>query len=418
MLNDLPTPPLSYSTAALAKPIRVGRITLGHRLALAPLTRLRADKNHVHGDLAVEYYTQRASTPGTLLVTEGTFIADRAGGFDNVPGIWNADQVQAWKRVTDAVHARGSFIFCQLWALGRAAERSTLPAQYDIHSSGNISISEGAAPQAQMSDYIQGGNKPRPLTIEEIDEYVETYAQAARNAIEAGFDGVEVLSANGYMLDQFLQTNANNRTDAYGGSAANRIKFTTRVVRAVAAAIGVDRVGLRLSPYERFNGMYSGPLAAMETFSLIIRTLAPLGLGYLHVTEPRVSGQLQTAQDSGWGLQETIDWATAIWLGKPGAEATVTKTLQVEDLPVVDGTAAPTNVLIVAGGYTAQTAATRATDADLGGEDVVIAFGRYFISNPDLPARVLKGIPLAKYDRTTFYKRESPVGYTDYPFAE
>ncbi|KAH7060367.1 NADPH dehydrogenase [Auriculariales sp. MPI-PUGE-AT-0066] len=337
MLNDLPTPPLSYSTAALAKPIRVGRITLGHRLALAPLTRFRADKNHVHGDLAVEYYTQRASTPGTLLITEGTFIADRAGGFDNVPGIWNADQVQAWKRVTDAVHARGSFIFCQLWALGRAAERSI----------GNISIS---------------GNKPRPLTIEEIDEYVETYAQAARNAIEAGFDGVEVLSANG----DFLQTNANNRTDAYGGSAANRIKFTTRVVRAVAAAIGVDRVGLRLSPYERFNGLRLG-------------------------------------------LQKSIDWATAIWLGKPGAEATVSKTLQVEDLPVVDGTAASTNVLIVAGGYTAQTAATRATDADLGGENVVIAFGRYFISNPDLPARVLKGIPLANYDRTTFYKRNRPL---------
>jgi len=185
----------------------------------------------------------------------------------------------------------------------------------------------------------------------------------------------------GYLLDQFLQLAANNRTDAYGGSAHNRVRFTTRVVQSIASAIGADRVGLRLSPYERFNGMYTGPRDALETFSLLIRTLAPLGLAYLHLTEPKVSGQLQASEDSGHGLKENIEWAAGLWFGRDGAEEEVRAALGVDKLPEVDGTPASTNVLVVAGGYTPETAAARAEEAEKKGERLVIAFGRYFISN-------------------------------------
>jgi NADPH2 dehydrogenase len=384
---------------------------------MAPLTRYRADDKHVHGELGLKYYEQRASVPGTLLITEATFIAERAGGDDNVPGIWSDEQVEGWKKIVTAVHAKGSFIYLQLWALGRTAIRDMLPKQYDIVSSGNLPAPPSSLTGSKDAYSHTDGTTPRPLTVAEIDEYVETYVQAARNAIRAGFDGVEVHSANGYLPDQFLQLAANNRTDSYGGSAQNRIRFTTRIVQSIASEIGADRVAVRLSPYERFNGMYTGPRDALETFSLLIRTLAPLGLAYLHLTEPRVSGLLQACVDGGYGLKESIEWAAGLWFGRDGAEEDVREALGVEKLPEVEGTPASTNALVVAGGYTPETAAARAEEAEKKGERVVIAFGRYFISNPDLPARIINGLPLAKYDRPSFYNRKSPEGYIDYPFA-
>ncbi|EJD49440.1 FMN-linked oxidoreductase [Auricularia subglabra TFB-10046 SS5] len=364
------------STPALFTPVRVGATALEHRVVLAPLTRYRADVDHVHTDLAVEYYAQRASTPGTLLISEATFIDARAGGYSNVPGIWNDAQIAAWRKITDVVHLKGSRIYCQLWALGRAAIRSQLPAEFDVVSSGDIQINATTT-------------KPRALTLQDIDEYVELYVRAAKNAIAAGFDGVEVHSANGYLLDQFIQTPSNNRTDEYGGSIENRIRFPLRVVRAVRDAVGPDRTGIRLSPYERFQGMYMPPADLRPTFSALITELSTLGLAYLHLTEPRVSGQLASRIDDAPGLAESLDWALDIWRTQP---------------------------IILCGGYTAESALQRAEESKAKGDEVLIAFGRRFISNPDLPERIRKGIPFTPYDRSTFYLRMSPRGYTDYAF--
>ncbi|EJD49447.1 NADPH dehydrogenase [Auricularia subglabra TFB-10046 SS5] len=365
------------STPVLFTPVHVGATALEHRVALAPLTRYRADADHVHSDIAVEYYAQRASTPGTLLISEATFIAARAGGYANVPGIWNDAQIVAWRKITKAVHAKGSSVFCQLWALGRATDRSQLPAEFDVVSSGDIPI------DATMT-------KPRPVTLLEIDEYVELYTRAAKNAIAAGFDGVEVGSANGYLLDQFIQTTSNNRTDEYGGSIENRIRFPLRVMRAVRDAVGAERTAVRLSPYERFQGMYMPPADLRPTFSALITELSKLGLAYLHLTEPRVSGQLQSHVDDAPGLAESLDWALNIWRAQP---------------------------VILCGGYTAETALLRAKELKAKGNEVLIAFGRPFISNPDLLERIRQGIPFTPYERSTFYLAMSPRGYTDYPFA-
>lgn len=289
--------------AKLFQPVQLGDIgLLGHRIVMAPLTRYRANSAHVHtDDLALPYYTQRASVPGTLLVSEGTFIAPRAGGFANVPGIWSDEQCAAWKKVctsettirglisytllcynltepdfstsqvTDSVHSKGSFIVVQLWAIGRTANPSQLisedPSFADAYiSSGDVQLTGQPIP-------------PRPLTLPEIKEYVGWYAKAAENAVKkAGFDGVEIHGAHGYLVDQFLQDRTNNRTDEYvicvpcvsikrasgriaykgtyryGGSVENRSRFGLEVIDAVTKAVGPGKVGIRLSPWSNFQG--------------------------------------------------------------------------------------------------------------------------------------------------------------------
>lgn len=189
---------------SLFDPIKVGESPLSHRIAMAPLTRFRANAEHVHGDLAVEYYSQRASTPGTLLITEGTFISPRCSGFTNVPGIYTAAQIAAWKRVTDAVHARGCFIYCQLWAAGRAAQKDVLNSEAPV---GEDWFASASAIAIEGKDDV-----PRELSEEEIWGIVGDYKQAAKNATEAGFDGVEIHAANGYLIDQFTQDVSNKRT--------------------------------------------------------------------------------------------------------------------------------------------------------------------------------------------------------------
>ena len=353
--------------------IQVGHAALSHRLVLAPLTRYRANFSHVHGDLAVEYYTQRASVPGTLLITEATFISLRAGGEDHVPGIWNADQIEAWKRVTDAVHAKDCYIFCQLWALGRSAyknviERDIGPNSYV--SSSNVPVKEG-------------GEVPRELREDEIWNYVGEYAQAARNAIAAGFDGVEIHAANGYLIDQFTQDTANRRTDSWGGSIPNRSRFALEVAKAVVAAVGPDRTGIRFSPFSDFGGMKMAD--PIPQFSHLITNLKELQLAYLHMVESRVSGNADREST------EKVNFAIEIW-GK--------------DRPV-----------LIAGGFKPDSA-RRAIEEEYKDYQILVVFGRYFLANPDLVFRIKKGLPLTHYNRKTFYTPEAAEGYIDYPFSE
>lgn len=269
----------------LFEPVSVGCIDLKHKIILAPLTRLRADDDHVSLDMVTEYYAQRASVPGTLLITEGTFISRQAGGKSNVPGIFTGEQIEAWRKVTEAVHAKGCYIFCQLWALGRAADSETLERSgYRVVSSSDIPMDQEAP-------------TPAPLTEDEIHGFIEDYVTASKNARAAGFDGIEIHGANGYLPDQFLQDTSNKRSDRWGGNVANRSRFGTEVAAAVATAIGPERVGYRVSPWSPFQGM---KMADPEPqFSDLAQRLKALKLAYLHVVEPRIAGSktIEAPQD-------------------------------------------------------------------------------------------------------------------------
>ncbi|KAI0058162.1 FMN-linked oxidoreductase [Artomyces pyxidatus] len=361
---------MTASTSKLFQPATIGDLTLGHRVVMAPLTRFRANKDHVMGPMNQEYYEQRAGAPGTLIISEGTFISPQSGGFPNVPGIWNEAQIAGWKKIVDAVHSKGSYIYLQLWDIGAAAKPEVLEAEgnFPYTGAGDLLFDEHDMP-------------PRPLTVDEIHERVGLYATAARNAVhKAGFDGVEVHSANGYLLDQFLQSNTNNRTDAYGGSVENRIRFPLEVVDAVIAAVGESKTALRLSPWSRFQGMrMDDPVPTYSALVTRIRDAHP-ALAYLHVVEPRIDGVVTRDAEEG-GQNEFL---RAIWAPRP---------------------------FIAAGGFTrasALEAAERTGD--------LIAFGRSFIANPDLVYRLKEDIPLTVGNRATYYG-EGLVGYTDYPFA-
>ncbi|TVY14593.1 putative inactive reductase easA [Lachnellula arida] len=363
------------SESSLFKPLKIGSLQLQNRIVLAPLTRLRADDKHVHYPFAANYYAQRGSVPGTLLITEATFIAPQAVGLPNAPGIWNEEQIKSWKHVTDAVHEKGSFIFLQLWALGRAAYEGVLKAEL--------------GPDAQVksaSDVpIEGQAVPTPLTEAEIHEYIGLYAQAAKNAIAAGFDGVEVHAANGYLIDQFTQDNSNKRTDKWGGSVENRARFGIEVTKAVVDAVGADKTGIRLSPYSVFQGMKMAD--PVPQFTYFAGELKKLKLAYLHVVESRVAG----GGDAENPTEEPLDFLIDLW-GK-------------------------TSPVLLAGGFKPDTAKA-AADSVYKDKDIGIVFGRYFISNPDLVFRIKEGIPLEPYDRSKFYIPKSEDGYTTYPFSK
>jgi NADPH2 dehydrogenase len=356
---------------SLFDPISLGNIDLKHRIVLAPLTRIRADDGSVPLDIVTEYYSQRASVPGTLLITEGTFVSRRAGGRLNVPGIYTQEQIQAWRNVTGAVHAKGCYIYCQLWALGRAADPKVLEA------SGDRVVSSSDVPLTGDSTL------PRPLTEEDIRGFITDYVVAAKNAIEAGFDGVEIHGANGYLPDQFLQDTCNRRSDDWGGSVDKRSRFGTELVAAVAAAIGPQRVGYRVSPWSPFQGMRMAD--PMPQFLNLADNLKPLGLAYLHIVEPRISGS-QTIEASA----DHTDVLVNAWK----AHGTV----------------------ILAGGFTPESAQDRRKR--YGDSSIAFAFGRAFLANPDLPFRISAGLPLNDYNRSTFYTPKDPIGYVDYPFSK
>ncbi|RFU29498.1 hypothetical protein B7463_g6821, partial [Scytalidium lignicola] len=359
------------SSSRLFQPLKVGNIELKNRIVMAPLTRFRADVHHVPLPIVAEYYGQRASVPGTLLITEATFIAPQGGGDGNVPGIYNSEQIEAWKMVTTTVHNKGSFIYMQIWALGRTAD----PAQLRKETGREVKSASDIA--------VEGGEKPAPMTEEEIQEFIGLYAQAAKNAVEAGFDGVEIHGANGYLVDQFLQDVSNKRTDAWGGSVEKRARFGVEVAKAVVAAIGAEKTAIRLSPYSTYQGMKMAD--PQPQFSYFAEELKKLKLSYLHVVEPRISGSVDVE------TTDTVDFLLDIW-GK-------------------------TSPVFLAGGFRTDSA-YRAVDEEYKDKNVAIVFGRYFISNPDLVFRVKEKIPFTPYDRNKFYNKGQVDGYTTWAFTK
>jgi N-ethylmaleimide reductase len=365
----------------LFSPLKVGPYQLKHRVALAPLTRMRAEKPSLAPrPLNAEYYAQRA-TQGGLLIAEASPVMATASGHPGVPGIYSEQQVDGWKKVVDAVHAKGAFIFLQLWHVGRASHSSFQPEGRLPVAPSAVAIS-AELKTATADGKIVAYETPRALETDEILGIVESYRQAARHALAAGFDGVEIHGANGYLVEQFLQSRSNLRTDRYGGSIENRVRFLLEVTQAAIDVWGADRVGVRLSPYGVANG--SGEAEPMPLYKHVIEQLNPLGLAYLHFIEPRSSGAGR---------------AEVNWQGVPSA--------MVLYRPIWNG------VLITAGGFTGETAEAAIAD----GHADAIAFGRIFISNPDLPLRLQRGYPLTPYNRATFYGGDV-AGYTDYPFYD
>ncbi|KAF4451827.1 Aldolase-type TIM barrel [Fusarium albosuccineum] len=358
------------SQSRLLTPLKIGHVEVKHRIGMAPLTRLRATDDRVPSPLMKEYYSQRAAVPGTLILTEGTFVSPSAcGGFTNAPGIWNEDQITAWKTITDEVHRKGSFIFCQLFAMGRAADPEVARNEgFPVVAPSAIPIEEGSA-------------VPEAMTIAEIKQTVKDFVDASRNAIQAGFDGVEIHGANGYLLDQFIQDVSNKRNDEYGGSVENRTRILDEVIKAAVDAIGPERVGLRLSPWSTFQGMrMENPI---PQFTDIINKAKQSDIAYLHLVESRVAGS------DDYDGHDRLDFAYDLWNGP----------------------------LLVAGGYKPQEAQAL-VDEKYPDKDIVVIFGRYFVSNPDLVYRIREGLELSAYDRKTFYIYKSPVGYSDYPFSK
>lgn len=353
------------ATTRLFQPLKVGRVQLQHRLVMAPLTRFRTDLDHAPLPIVKEYYTQRAATPGSLLIAEATMPSEKHCASDHMPGIWTSRQIEAWKEVTDAVHEKGSHMFLQICAPGRAAY-----APHPCVSSSAIPIDDSS-------------RTPKEMTEEEIWECIDHIAQAAKNAIAAGFDGVELHAANGYLMDQFIQDTCNQRTDAWGGSVEKRSRFSLEVIAAVVKAIGSDRVGIRLSPWSTFQSMRMAD--PVPQFSHLVQELKKYQLAYLHVIESRVNNWTDVEKT------EEVDFMIKIWANQ--------------------------SPVFVAGGFNLDSA-KNAVDTEYAEYDTAVVFGRYWLSTPDLVFRLQKGLLPNAYDRDTFYTPVQPEGYTDYPFSK
>lgn len=367
--------------AALFTPIDMGRITLKNRIVLPPLTRQRsAQPGDVATDLMATYYRQRAGAG--FMVSEGTQIEPRGQGYAWTPGIYSQAQIDGWRKVTEAVHAEGGVIFAQLWHVGRVSHNALQP-------DGQAPVAPSAIQAQKVKAFIQTGpgvgelvqpSLPRALELAEIRDLVGQYAQAARNAIDAGFDGVEIHAANGYLVNQFISAHSNQRDDAYGGSLENRLRFLREIVDAVAAAVGADRLGVRFTPL--FTGtdqdrVYIGLVEEdpHTTYIEAIKVLEAAGVAYVSIAE--------------------ADWDNA------------------PDLPESFRRDVRTNFsgkILYAGRYTAERG-ERLIEAGLAD---LIAFGRPFIANPDLPERIANGWPLNPLDPATVYGG-AEKGLTDYP---
>ena len=360
--------------SVLFTPTRIGSLELSHRVVMAPLTRMRSDMpGNVPGAAMIKYYTQRASAGG-LIVAEATFISRQGNGGYASPGIESEEQMSGWRRITDAVHARGAVIYLQLWHVGRASH-STLQLEGGQPIAPSVVEAEV---RALMADGPTVASPAREIRADEIPALIDSYHRAATLAKKAGFDGVEIHGANGYLIDQFLQDGSNRRTDDYGGSVANRARFLLEVSDAVSDVWGAGQVGVRLGPSNSFNGMHDSDPVAL--FSYVAAELSHRHVGYLHVIEPRVKGNVE------------VD-------GQSLVAAAMLK-------PIFGGT------IIAAGGFQKSDAGAI---IDRGDADLV-AFGRHFISNPDLPARLKNNDALSDYDRSTFYYG-GEKGYIDYPAA-
>jgi N-ethylmaleimide reductase len=359
------------SDVSIFAPTGLGSRMLRNRLVMAPMTRSRASADHVPTALMAEYYGQRAAAG--LIVTEGTSPSPNGAGYPRIPGIWSAAQVAAWKPVTAAVHKGGGAIFLQLMHTGRVGHPLNLPAGAELLAPSAVAASGEMYTDAK-------GNQPHPvpraMTGAEVRAAIDEHVTGARNAIAAGFDGVELHGANGYLLEQFLSPDTNRRTDGWGGSQEHRFRFVLEVARAVAAAVGGERVGIRLSPYGVNAGMVAYP-GIDEAYLALVKALAPTGLQYVHLVDHSA-------------------------MGAPAVPAALKAALK----------AAWPRTFILAGGFdrAGAEAAVKEGRADL------VALGRPFLANPDLVARLERGLPLNAPDFTTLYT-PGPKGYLDYPTA-
>lgn len=360
---------LNMTTDALFTPVRLGALTLANRIVMAPMTRDRAGPGDVPTAIMAEYYAQRAGAG--LIVTEGTQPSPAGKGYWRTPGIHSAAQIAGWRGVADAVHGAGSQIVMQLMHVGRASVRANKDPEADTYAPSAIPSPD---PIPGPDGVPQPPETPRALATEEIAGVIAHYAQAARNARNAGMDGVELHCASGYLPMQFLSSNTNQRTDRYGGDAAGRVRFVVECLEAMADVIGADRVGFRICPGVRFNGMADAHPA--DTYATLLQAAQPLGLAYLHLIHVPNEGF------------DALDLVHANWSG-----------------PVI------TNNGLTADAAAAMIAAGRCDAA---------SFGYGFIGNPDFVDRIRRGLPLAKANRATFYTGncDDRVGYTDYPRAD
>jgi len=357
----------------LMTPYKTGKFDLSHRVVLAPLTRQRSYGN-VPQPHAILYYSQRA-TKGGLLITEATGVSDMAQGSTDTPGIWTKEHVEAWKPIVNAVHEKGGIFFCQIWHVGRVSHY-----KYQPNGQAPISSTDKQIPPQTLHDgTVEEYSPPRVLKTEEIPDIVNDFRLAARNAIEAGFDGVEIHGAHAYLIEQFMKDSSNNRTDKYGGSLENRCRFALEVVEAITNEIGPDRVGIWLSPFTDYMECFDSDPQALGLY--MAQALNKFNILYCHMVEPRmaiVDGRYQV----------------------PHRLLPMRKTF--------NGT------FLAAGGYDREegnkVVAEEYTD--------LVVYGRHFLANPDLPRRFELNAPLNKYNRLTFYTSDPVEGYTDYPFLE
>ncbi|PVH84038.1 NADH-flavin oxidoreductase/NADH oxidase [Cadophora sp. DSE1049] len=378
-------------TRKLFIPLRLGIMNLSHRVIMSPLTRARCPGS-IPTLLVEEYYAQRA-TEGGLLISEGMHPSFMAGNFVNVPGMFAPEHVRAWKKVTDAVHAKRSYMACQLWHTGRFAVSLQLGGREPLSSSAtNIGMSNGFTTKGRVPHEVS-----KPMSLREIKDTIEDHVHAAICAIEAGFDCVEITAGNGYLCDQFLNDNINFRTDQYGGSKENRARFTLEVLDSVIAAIGASKVALRFSPWGTvWMPLDSNPI---ETFRYVLSEVEKRGVAYVCLTQPRTDLL----------LEESTKWEILYKSVEDGKVAATAENLHLRHFEEV----LKTTPKLATGNYNAENCFEEVEK----GEIDAVTFGRWFISNPDLVEKIREGRKLTKWDAKTFYA-PGKEGYTDYPVGE
>jgi N-ethylmaleimide reductase len=370
---------MRQSNLKLLTPVQLGSLNLKHRVVMAPLTRSRSEQpGGIPGDMMVQYYSDRASDGG-LIISEATNISLTAQGWYGPPGIYTDQQIEGWEKILKAVHAKGGHMFSQLWHTGRSSHSDNQDGNTPVSASVDPSYWEDLSHLVSAPGRWVQPSPHRALDISEIPGIVEDYRKAAARAKTAGFDGVELHAANGYLPDQFLQDGSNKRTDSYGGSIENRSRFLLEVVEAITSVWGGGRVAVRIAPAGTWNHMRDSNPTALFTY--VAQQLNRFGLAYLHIIEPRVKGNVTI--DEGQG---------------PIAAGQLRRVFE--------------GKIVAAGGFEPDTAEA----AIANGVADAVAFGRHFVANPDLPLRIEEGVALTRYDRNTFYTFDS-VGYNDYPFA-
>jgi NADPH2 dehydrogenase len=368
----------SPAESKLFKPVKVGNNTLDHRVVFAPLTRYRNNADHVPTPFMSRYYGERASTPGTLIISEASSISHDEEGQPHTASVGSDEQVSKWKDVIDEVHKQGSVYFQQLMAMGRASIPSFVGPKGKPYRTSSAVKMEGV------------DQTPAAMTEEEIQQTIRDFVSAGKRIVNAGADGVEIHSAHGYMLDQFISDAINQRTDKWGGSIENRARLTLEVVKAMVEAIGAERVAIRFSPFAIFQGAGSSDIHAQYTY--IFQELKKMNVNFAYISLVEARGDPGAMLFGGKKVNQdkTLDFILELW-----------------------DNASP---VVVAGGYQPETA-VRAVEEHYTKWDVLVAFGRHFLSNPDLVYKIKHNLPLTPYVRDTFYLLETEEGYNDYAFG-